>query len=598
MTSAAAKKKDDHLFTRYFRKPDHGVNVIGICSTGHGAALALVSSKYGVRALTLDRFTGQKHSILFTRREKKEILNRTDMVNEEIYKALNHAYGDFPPTFEFEEVFIPFLKALLKGLPLKPRHIDLVVASPSHFAVNPGRMGKHLNRYFPNAETYLDMEHHHIHQCQAFFGSPFRKAAIITTDQSGESLTRLGGYKIALSLGEGSGSTIRVFKEHVYPSSSPGVLYDSVTQHIGFKAGQEGKTMGLAPYGKDWLYKKLVKYLELKEDGSFRFLSIKDFEEVLRTYAPVRKKGEELTQIYSDIAYAGQGLLEDVMVNAGQALGRMASPDIENLCMAGGVALNSVMNEKVLRGSRFKNMYIMPNASDDGQALGCALFGAVVLRNMKVDGVPDDYLGPLYTGDDILRDIQKAGLKAERWENYETVARMIADGLIVGWFQGQSEFGPRALGNRSILSDPRPDWMKDHLNNRVKHREPFRPFAPVVHEEKAADWFDIDSPSRFMLRVVPVKAEKQKQLAAITHVDGSARIQTVLRKDNERLYDLISAFEKRTGVPVLLNTSFNVNGKPIVETPKDAIDCYLGTGIDALVLGDYILKKNGVAAKA
>lgn len=587
---------NSHLKTLLARTPK-GINVLGICSTGHGAALALVSSEYGIRALTLDRFTGQKHSLLFCREELADILAKRDPVNDEIYGALHFSYCKFPPAFVFEDFFIPFLKALLHGLPLRPRHIDLVVCSPSHFAVNPGRLGPHLNRYFPHAEIHNSMEHHHAHQCQAFLASPFADSALLTLDQSGEMLPRLGGKKIALSLAVASGTSIEVLKEHTYPESSPGQLYDTISQQLGFYSGQEGKTMGLAPYGTNRIYRDIVGALELHEDGSFTFPHHREFEAILARYAPVRKPEEALTPVHADIAYAGQTLLEDILINAVQALGRLAPARIKNLGMAGGVALNSVANEKLFRASRFSQVYIMPNANDDGHALGCALYGFFCLRGQTrpVGGVVHDYLGPAYDRATIETALQGRGLVYEKLaDRARTVAGLLEQGLIVGWFQGGSEFGPRALGNRSILADPRPAAMKNHLNHEVKHREPFRPFAPVVLEEKASDWFDLDGPSKFMLRVVAVRPEKREEIAAVTHVDGTARVQTVNRLDNSRLYELIEAFALRTGVPVLLNTSFNVAGRPIVETPDDAIDCFLSTGIDALVLDDLLVQKRPV----
>ncbi len=569
------------------------VNVLGICSTGHGAALALVSSHYGIRAMTLDRFTGKKHSIMFSRVELEEIKEKKGEVNDEIFRALDFAFGKFPPAFIFEDIFIPFLKALLKGLPIRPWDIDLVVGSQSHFAINNGRLGNKLGRYFRKAGFYLDMEHHHAHQCQAFFAGPFKEAAILTADQSGEFLKRLGGKKIALTLSEASGNLIRVVHEHTYPESSPGIIYDIVSQHIGFRAGQEGKTMGLAPYGTDRIYRDMVKYLELLDDGSFRFLPKPDFEEKLKGYVKMRKPEEDIGKVHADVAFAGQAILEDIMINAVDALGRLTPNSQGNFCLSGGVALNSVANEKMFRSSRFKNIYIMPNANDDGHALGCALYGAHVLCNRPVPGgVVNDYLGPVYSDTDIQEALNEADLKVERLENRtKIVAQMLVDGLIIGWFQGASEFGPRALGNRSILADSRPAHMKNHLNKQVKHREPFRPFAPVVLEKKVSDWFDLSMPSRFMLRVVPVLTAKRKQIAAVTHVDGTARVQTIAKADNPRLYHLIEEFDNLTGVPVLLNTSFNVAGKPIVETPGDAIACYLSTGIDVLIIDNFIVKK-------
>ncbi|HSS75595.1 MAG TPA: carbamoyltransferase C-terminal domain-containing protein [Thermoanaerobaculia bacterium] len=568
-------------------------NVLGICFTGHGAGLALVSPQHGIRAMTLERFTGEKDSLMFGRRELSGILSNASPVEASIHYVLVGAYHKLPPIYIFEETFPPFLKALLKGLPIGPEDIDLVVGSHSSFTVNrwwPRNVRK-LQRLLPNAEVFLDLEHHTVHQCQAFLGSSFEDTSVLTVDTCGEELPRLKGSKLAMTLSEASGKRIRVFHEHTFPDSSPGRLYAAFTQFLGFRQGQEGKTMGLAPYGEDGIYRHLSLNLRLFDDGSFRFLSDRSLAPVLRRFSPERAPGEPLRQVHADLAFAAQSLLEDILVNAVRALERLSSS--ENLCIAGGVGLNSVANEKVLRASRFKRLYVMPNCGDSGQALGCALYGARVLRDQKLDkGLDHDYLGPSYDDAEIETAIRQAGLEVTRSERIEQLAAgLLAQGRILGWFQGGSEYGPRALGNRSILADPRSTGMKDLLNNRVKHRESFRPFAPAVLKEKAPEWFEIDSSSPYMLRVVPVRQDRRSVIPAVTHIDGSARLQTVDCTTNPRFYSLIEAFHEKTAVPIVLNTSFNVADRPIVETPKDAVDCFLSTGIDALVLHDYLVSK-------
>jgi len=293
----------------------------------------------------------------------------------------------------------------------------------------------------------------------------------------------------------------------------------------------------------------------------------------------------------ADVAFAGQMLLNEIVDNSVAALGRETSS--RNLCMAGGVVLNSVSNEYAFRRSRFDNLYVMPNCGDSGQALGCALYGAhVLMKDSRRAGLPSDSLGPADSDADILAAVTAAGLTARRMTDLpDYVASLLANGRIVAWFQGGSEYGPRALGSRSILADCRPAGMKDFLNEHVKHRETFRPYAPAILEEKASEWFDLRGASPFMLRVVDVHPHKRASIAAVTHVDGTARVQTVSRSHSPLLYDLISAFEARTGVPVILNTSFNVAGRPIVETPADAVECFLATRIDALVMHDYLAEK-------
>ncbi|HEX4966717.1 MAG TPA: carbamoyltransferase C-terminal domain-containing protein [Thermoanaerobaculia bacterium] len=578
-------------------KPAERGNVLGLCFTGHGASAALISPEHGIRALLLERFTGQKDALIFGRQELEGILSKRSPVEASIHWLLVAAFRKFPPSFVFEETFRPFLEALLAGLPIGPEDIDLVVTSNCSFTLNqwwPSNLRK-LQRCFPQSQVFLDIEHHAIHQRQAFLGSSFAEAAVLTVDTCGEDLKRLGGAKLAITLGEGRGTDVRVFHEHVFPVSSPGRIYAAFTSYLGFRQGQEGKTMGLAPYGEDTVYRHLILNLTLFPDGSFRFLSDRALFQALRQFTPEREPGEPLQQVHADVAYAGQALLEDIVLNAVHALARRSRSG--NLCIAGGVGLNSVANEKALRASRFERLYVMPNCGDPGQALGCALFGARHLLGQPwSEGVSHDYLGPCYSDSDVETALRRSGLELRRLEAPERfAARLLAQGRIVGWFQGGSEFGPRALGNRSILADPRPARMKDHLNHQVKHRESFRPFAPAVLEADASAWFDVASPSPYMLRVVPVLAAKRSVIPAVTHVDGTARVQTVSRTTNPRFHRLLEEFRNVTGVPVLLNTSFNVNERPIVETPADAVECYLSTGIDALVLHDYVATKPGIA---
>lgn len=576
------------------RHGDSPSNVIGLCSTGHGAAVALVSARHGVRALTLDRFTGHKHSLLFTRRELEDITGAATPIDRQIFEALDYSYGRFPRALVIEEAFAPFLRSLLRGLPIGPRDVDLVVTSDCHFGFNRGRVGDLLRCFFPNAEIVHDLEHHAIHQWQAFLQSGFTAAAVLTVDESGEALGRLGGRKVSMSLSLARGREVEVMAEHTHPRSSPGLLYGIVSRHLGYYAGEEGKTMGLAAYGGDAVYRRLAGDLRLFGDGSFAFLAEDELLGRLQEVRRRRQPGEPVEPIHADIAYAGQRLLEDVLRNAVAALGRQVPSAVGDLCLAGGTALNSSANEKLFRASRFERIYICPNPGDDGHSLGCALYGARILRREPgPEGVADDYLGPPYTDREIAAALDRRSLTAPA-ASPDEVAALLAAGRTVAVYQGGSEYGPRALGNRSILADPRRAETRDLLNERVKHRENFRPYAPVVLEEQVGDWFDHDGPSRFMLRVVPVRPDRRELLGAVTHVDGSARIQTVDRRTNPRLYAIVEAFGRQTGVPVLLNTSFNVSGRPIVETPDDAVECFLDSGLDALLAGDRLVVKPAV----
>lgn len=570
-------------------------NVLGIACTGHGAALALVSAQHGVRAMTLDRFSRLENSMLFSRAEHDDIMRDGDPLQE----LLAQCYGGLPPMFVFEETIGDFVAALLSDLPIGIEDIDLVVAAEHQFVTNVWRLGNDLNRFFPDSRVFVGLEHHEVHRLQAFLGSQFDSAAVLTIDACGENLERLEDRKLAMSLAVGDAQSIELLAEHLYPESSPGFVYAKFTEYLGFFVGQEGKTMGLASWGRDPIYTALRPLLTLNEDGSFHFLERDELWDALGQFSPQRAHGDPIEEVHQDIAYAAQGLIEDIVSNAVQALARRT--DSPNLCIAGGVGLNSVANEKAFAASRFERLYVMPNSGDTGHALGLALYGARVVHHEHWNDdvarlLPrSDYLGPGYSDARQRAALAEAGLDARTFhqldELVEHVAGRIADGAIVGWFQGGSEFGPRALGNRSLLADPRRADMVDELNLRVKHRETFRPFAPAVLVNKASEWFELEDESPFMLRVVRVRDDKRDKIPAVTHVDGTARVQTVARDVNPRFHALIEAFERHTSVPVVLNTSFNVAGSPIVETPEDAIDCFCSTNIDVLVLGDQVVHR-------
>jgi len=571
-----------------------GYNIIGLCSTGHGASIALVSSRYGVRAMNLERFMGRKYALWMAREEFHELRHSTRPVPSEIRFCLRDTRLRLPPIAVFEETWEAVFKALVLGLPITPRDIDFVVASESHFCLNKGWQGRQLSHYFPRAIVRTDIEHHAVHQYQAYLASGFDEAAILTADASGEALDRLEGRKIAMTLCSAAGKSIEVHAEHTSPESSPGRVYNIFNCFLGFEAGEEGKTMGLSSYGRDDCYKHLRPLLTLHPDGSFDFPSQEILLQALRDFGATPRVPKTPPNCkHEDVANAAQLLLDDMMGNAMHALERATTS--KHLCLAGGSVLNSVTNERVYRASRFQSVYIMPNAGDLGHSLGCALYAEREYaggppRNLSAH----DGLGPLYSDARVEDAIRARGLSINRAPDVAAMAaKWIAEGLIVGWFQGGSEFGPRSLGFRSILADARDPGMKDHLNERVKHRESFRPFAPTVLADRAAEYFDIRDESPFMLRVVNVLEDKRAIIPSVAHVDGTARLQTVSRRNNEAFYDLIAAFDWLTGVPVILNTSFNIANRPIVETPEDAIECFLATEIDALVLHNYFLLKEG-----
>jgi carbamoyltransferase len=472
-------------------------------------------------------------------------------------------------------------------------------------------------------------EHHLSHAASSFYPSPYTDAAILTIDGVGEWATA--------SICHGQGSDITVMKELHFPDSL-GLLYSAFTYFLGFKVNSgEYKLMGLAPYGnKDSvrveLYKKAIKekLVDIKKDGSIHLdQSYFNYAVGLRMAKDdkwqklfglkKRKETDELTQQHCDLAVAIQEVTEDIVIKMAHEAKRLTQSD--NLCMAGGVALNCVANGKLLREGIFKNIWIQPAAGDAGGALGAALAAEYIYAKSKRE--PDDindsmqgsYLGPEYTAADILAGLKKYNTVYTQYAGTsdlcETVAGLIASGHVVGWCQGRAEFGPRALGNRTILADPRNPAMQQKLNLKIKQREGFRPFAPSVAEEDAAKYFDIHVPSPYMLLVAEVNKNMQQSLPdgysslplmerlyiersslpAITHVDMSARVQTVSTTTNPLYHQLIKAFEAKIGCGVLINTSFNVRGEPPVLTPADAYRCFMATDMDVLVIGSFIFIK-------
>jgi carbamoyltransferase len=475
-----------------------------------------------------------------------------------------------------------------------------------------------------DGERLLFAEHHHSHAASAFYPSPFDDALVLTVDGVGEWCTTMAGV--------GHGSTIDILKEIHFPHSL-GLLYSAFTYYLGFRVNSgEYKLMGLAPYGEP-RYRNLIldNLIDLKADGSFRLdmsyfnyctgltMTNGKFDRLFDL--PARGENDALTQKHMDIAASIQVALEEAMLRLTGSLA--AESGQKNLCLAGGVALNCVANGKILRAGKFDRIWVQPAAGDAGGAIGAALLGYHHFKGMERplngsgngDAMSGAYLGPSYSEDDIQTRLTAEGARFEVVDDehalVERTARALADGRAVGWFQGRMEFGPRALGNRSILADPRNRDMQKTLNLKVKYRESFRPFAPAVLAEDVADWFELDQPSPYMLLVADVAKshrvetngadhtlagiDKLKALRsdvpAVTHVDYSARVQTVHRETNPRFHALLSAFKEQTGCPVLVNTSFNVRGEPIACTPEDAFRCLMGTEIDMLVIGNCVLHK-------
>jgi len=525
-------------------------------------------------------------------------------------------------TREFPDLSIAFC---LKKAGIDINDVDTIALSMNPYRRFTDKFLFHTLRYFPRANTLAAQEagyarkllgtekelrnktgfknkisylnHHFCHMASSYYLSPFSESAILSIDGLGEYESSVAGYA--------SGNTIKkIYKKH-YPHSL-GVLYAAVTYFLGCRVNSgEGKIMGLAPYGNpDVYYKEFKKILKLKPNGNYELdLSYFVFpfkrdkwisDKFVNIFGPISPKDTEPTDRHRNIAAALQKVLEEGVLHVANELHKRVG--VDNICLAGGVALNCVANGKILKKTPFKRIFVQPAASDAGAAIGAALYYYyAIAKKGKGQLHPHQkstYLGPEFTESDYVSAINAYGLKYKKSDDISgESARLLSDGKILGWFQGAMEFGPRALGNRSIITAPYPAEMKDILNSRVKHRESYRPFAPSILREKCSEYFDSDHESPYMLLAYNTHLQKRESVAAIVHVDGTGRVQTVTEETNPRYYRLISEFEKLTGRPVILNTSFNVRGEPIVCEPEDAIKCFLKTKMDYLILGDYVIDK-------
>jgi carbamoyltransferase len=451
-----------------------------------------------------------------------------------------------------------------------------------------------------------NVEHHRAHVASAFFVSPFQDAAILSVDGFGDFASTM--------LAVGHGNRFEVLERVTYPHSL-GILYTAVTQWLGFPHyGDEGKVMGLAPYGKPTYVEQIRELVSLNgplfelgldyfthddegvemtwDEGSPTIGRIYS-DRLVELLGPARDKDAPVIELYENVAASLQVVLEEAYLHLCQTLYERTK--LPSLCLAGGVALNAVANGRILPETPFEGLYVQPAAGDSGTAVGAAYY----VWNQEL-GRPRGFVmehaftGPEYSDEEIRAALTDAGVEAERLDDDElfaTVAERIAAGDVVGWFQGRMEFGPRALGHRSIVADPRSDAMKDVLNARIKHREPFRPFAPSILAERTGEWFEQDYPSPFMVLVYKTAADKREQIPAVNHVDDTGRVQSVEARVEPRYHRLISEFERRTGVPILLNTSFNEN-EPIVMTPREALETFLKTKMDVLALGNHVLRRD------
>jgi len=452
---------------------------------------------------------------------------------------------------------------------------------------------------------FHNVEHHRAHMASAFFVSPFREAAIVSVDGFGDFVSTM--------LGRGKDNRIEVLETVNYPHSL-GIVFTAVTQWLGFpNFGDEGKVQGLAGYGQPVYLEDLRKIVRLKPNRLFDLdldyfihwaegvdmtwdgcpaLATIFSEKFVKKFGPPRKPRSEITPVYANMAASLQAMLEEAEFHAVRRLQRITGETA--LCMAGGVALNSTFNGKVLPCTPFKDIFIQPAASDGGTALGVAYYiYHHVLGKPRCFVMTHSYTGPRFTNGNIENALLDSNVAHQRLDEEQLVcqvARLVADGNVVGWFQGNMEWGPRALGNRSILADPRRRDMKDVLNTRIKHREPFRPFAPSILQESVGEYFDQTYPDPFMIKTYGIHERQRERIPAVTHVDGTGRLQTVDREANGLYWKLIHEFGQVTGVPIVLNTSFNEN-EPIVCRPEEAIDCFLRTRMDALAIGNFLMKK-------
>ena len=597
--------------------------ILGISAYYHDSAAALIIDGEIIAAAHEERFTRKKHDASFPINAAQFVLSEAGLNYNDLtaISFYDKPYIKFERLLETYHAFAPVgLKSFLSAVPV---WIKEKLFMKKMLREELKRLG---NKKIP----ILFPEHHLSHAASAFYPSPFKEAAILTIDGVGEWATTAIGY--------GTDNTIKIISELHFPHSV-GLLYSAFTQYCGFRVNSgEYKLMGLAPYGdpdsqqtKNYKEKILGEMVDIREDGSI-LLNMKYFKYAtgLKMFAdkkwthlfgiPPRNAESEISQEYMNMALAIQQITEEIVLKLAKTAKELTKSDY--LVMAGGVALNSVANGKLLESKLFKDIWIQPAAGDAGGALGAAYLGWHLWKgekrqvNNQSDAMKGAYLGPEFNNKDVLGVIRKYNAQYKYFKTFDeltkVVAEKISEGNVIGWFQGRMEFGPRALGNRSILGDARNPEMQKKMNLKIKYREGFRPFAPTVLEEDIQDYFVVNCPSPYMLHVIPVKEERLKKLPddyremelykrlyqlrsdipAITHIDFSARIQSVNKNTNPKYWSLIDEFKNQTGYGVIVNTSFYVRGEPIVCTPDDGFRCFMRTEMDFLVIGNYLFDKN------
>ncbi len=592
-------------------------SILGISAFFHDSAACILKDGKIIAAAQEERFTRKKHDPNYPQNAIEFVLKYANLKLSEVDKIVF-----------FEKPFLKFERLLETYVAFAPKgFISFAKAMPiwikeKLFQKNLlfNKLKQHDQNYKSDHNIFFS-DHHLSHAASAFFPSPFDEAVVLTADGVGEWATT--------TVAVGKNNELEIKKEIHFPHSL-GLLYSAFTYYTGFKVNSgEYKLMGLAPYGNPIYEDKVKQLLDLKEDGTFRLnqkyfnyatgltMTNKNFDKLFG-HKPRNPKNEKITQFHMDVASSIQKVTEEIMINLVKSIRKEYG--IKNLCLAGGVALNCVANGKILKEKIFDNIWIQPAAGDAGGSLGAALaLWHIDLGNKRSvdpnDNMKGSYLGPEYNQDEIENDLKIAGANFETLNYNELIdktAQLLSNEKAIGWFQGRMEFGPRALGSRSILGDPRSDKMQKNLNLKVKYRESFRPFAPSILREDLSTWFDMNVDSSYMLLVANINSDKKiemtneqknlfgidklnvkrSKIPAVTHVDYSARVQTVTKNINSRYYDLISKFKEKTGCPVIVNTSFNVRGEPIVNTPTDAFNCFMGTELDYLVIGNCILDKS------
>ncbi len=597
-------------------------SILGISAFYHDSAACMLKDGEIIAAAQEERFTRKKH-------DRSYPYNAVEFV----LKYSNLKLSDVDKIVFFEKPFLKFERLLETYVAFAPKgFVSFAKAMPIWLNEKLfqkkllfDKLKSHDAKYKSDKNIYFS-DHHLSHAASAFFPSPFEEAVILTADGVGEWATT--------TVAIGKKNYLEVKKEIHFPHSL-GLLYSSFTYYTGFKVNSgEYKLMGLAPYGNPIFVDKIMKLIDIKEDGSFRLdqryfnyatglTMTNDKFDKLFGRKPRNPETEQITQFHMDIAASIQKVTEEIMIKLVTAIRN--EYEIKNLCLAGGVALNCVANGKILKEKIFDKIWIQPAAGDAGGSLGAALAlwyleeGKKRVVNNK-DDMKGSYLGCEFTQNEIEKELKSLGANFKTYD-YESILDKTSDFLmnekVVGWFQGRMEFGPRALGARSILGDPRSSKMQKNLNLKIKYRESFRPFAPSILNEDLANWFDINIESPYMLLVANINSEKKiemteheeklfgidklnikrSEIPAVTHVDYTARVQTVDNINNKYYYDLISKFKEKTGCPILVNTSFNVRGEPIVNTPSDAFKCFMGTDLDYLVIGNSILDKKDQSSK-